>query len=133
MSLGDGIANTANHEGGRVDLAWMITRDERIQTLDLVNETVFGQKIERTIGDGWLRSEAGIGQLVEDRIGAERAVLLQQQFQNLSTHRGKAQSFLCTAFFRHVQGRTHAKGVIMLLKAQGWTIFCAFVLLVACH
>ena len=48
--LGHGVAKTADHEGGRMRLSGMGAGDEGVQPLDLVNEAMLHEEIERPVG-----------------------------------------------------------------------------------
>ncbi len=84
MGFGDRITIAADHEGGRMAGPGMGAGDEGVEPFDLVRETVVDEKLQRPVGHGRLRSEAGLAQAVEHVIGPERAVLLKQDFQRLA-------------------------------------------------
>ena len=62
---------------------------EGVEPADPVGEPVFGKKVERPVGDRRLVAEAFGGQPVQHLVGAERAVVFKQKFQDTAADRGE--------------------------------------------
>lgn len=65
--------------------------DEGVQAFDLVHEAVRDKEVQRSIGNGRLRSEPGIPQAVQNFVSPKGAVILQKHLERLAPHRGQPQ------------------------------------------
>ncbi len=58
--------------------AWMCARHESVQAFYPVHEPMHGEKIERSVSDGWLRTKSRLTQQIEDFIGPKRPMFPKQ-------------------------------------------------------
>lgn len=72
--------------------AGMGAGNEGVEPLDLVHETIFHKKIQRTVCHGRLAAEPGIAQPVQQLVRAQRTMFAQEDFERRAAHRCKAQS-----------------------------------------
>ena len=63
-----------------------------IQPFDPVGKPMFYQKVQRTVGNGRLRTKTIIGQSLKDIIGAKGPVFLKKDFQRSAPHRSFPQA-----------------------------------------
>lgn len=91
LRLGHLVANPADQECRRVIFSHMGAGDEGVEPFDLVGEAVAYQKIQRPVGDGWLRAQPLVAQHFEDIVGAERTVPLKEYLQHPPAYRRKLQ------------------------------------------
>lgn len=92
--------------------------DEGIQPLDLVCKAVFHQEIQGPVGNGWLTAQPLVAQPVQDVIGAERPMALQQQFKHAAPHRGELQPLLAAALIHRRDPLADAGPVIVPLESR---------------
>ena len=105
-------------KAGEMRLSGMGAGDEGVQPLDLVNEAMLDEEIERPVGHRRLRSESRLVQQVEHGIGAKRTVFLQQKFQRLAAHRRQAQPLGRAARIGGGEGLIDTGAVIVLFEPK---------------
>ena len=87
--LADGTAALADQEHDEIVAAVIMhAGDEGVAALDAVDEAVVAQKIERAV-DRDRRRAPMPGEALDDLVGAERAVAVQQRLEHLAAHRGE--------------------------------------------
>lgn len=89
-----------------------------VQALDLVNEPLGLEEIQRAVGNRRLRAEALFRELTKDVIGTQGAVFLQQDFQRAATHRRKLHLAFRTAGLCRLQRVSDAGRVVMVFKSD---------------
>ena len=91
----------------------VVAADEGVQALDLVDQTVFQQEIQRSVDCRWGRRLVAAPELVQDRIGSHWPVAVPDQFQDPAAEGGQAGAALQTQLFGPDQGVRDAMIVIM--------------------
>jgi hypothetical protein len=98
-----GSAIVADHKLAFVRVLDIMAGDKSAGTLDLMNQLVGKQKIERAI-HGW-RTELAtlVLQLCKHRIGADRLIGSQDQFKHPAAHRRQSRTPRCAELLRAPQ------------------------------
>ena len=117
--LGDLVAGSADQEGWCVVFAGMGAGHEGVQPLDPVDEALFRQKLQRAIGDRGLRAHPLFAKDVENLIGSNGAMLLQQDLQNEAAERCKLHACGAAVFIGCSQNIAEAMGVIVGVETDG--------------
>ncbi len=99
---------------------WMEASRESVDTLDAVYKSMLYQKIQRSVDNRWLATEAVRAELLEQFISPHRPMTLKQNLKDPSPNRCEAQVFR-TAYpldtFKNFVGT--GVMVMMLEKGQG--------------
>jgi len=86
------VARSANHKHRSMSFAGVHTGNKGVQPFDFMDEAMFYQKIERAIGDWWLRTKAFVSQEIQNLIGSQSAMLLEKDLQNTPAYWGELQT-----------------------------------------
>ena len=133
MRLGHLIAAGADQKSRCVIAPDIRARDEFVQPLDLVGKAMFRKKIQRAIGDRWLRAETCIPQKIQKRVGSQSTMLSQQQFKDFPSNRREPQPSLRTMGFRRSEPCTNTQIVIVPLEPKRRLLIVRSRYLIACH
>lgn len=92
VQLLGGTAIVADHELALVRIPNIAAGNKRTGRLDLVDELVREQEIERPVDGGWPELPSAALQLGEQRISPDRLIRRQNQFEDLSAHSRQARA-----------------------------------------
>lgn len=99
MGFGHLVAFPADQENRGVILTRMQACCKSVQPLKAMRQPMLDQKLKRTIGNGRLTSEPGLGQPVKHLVSAHRPMRLEQDFQGAPTDRRQSCALLIQALF----------------------------------
>jgi hypothetical protein len=91
--------------------------DEGVAALDAVDEAVVAEKIERAVDRDRCRTPMP-GESLDDLVGAERAVGVQQRLEHVAAHRGEPLRAGGAQHFRVRDGRAGATFVVVVRRRK---------------